>query len=134
MQRSESQSQVRKEVARLIRSLRKKGGADFYSGKRRDQRFSDVVPLETTLTPNNPAARKNAYLHNISESGIAWWCKDRISERSTVYIRWLTDDGPGPWLATRVTHCTVGIRGFLVGSAFVLENLPAPQKMNQPVA
>jgi len=91
---------------------------DSYSGKRDTTRFSEGVSLEVILDPKKPTRISNVYMHNASQGGCAFWAKKKIEPRTPVRLRAYTEEGEDPWIETSVTHCTVGIRGFMVGVAF----------------
>src|SRR3990172_3149701 len=110
-------------VAQWVESAGQKGEADKYAGKRHSIRFAEGMSLEVTLNPDRPAASWRVYMHNVSSGGFAFWSKKTVLAWSTVFVREYTDDNSLDWVKARVTHCTVGIRGYLVGAAF---ELPPP--------
>ncbi len=63
-------------------------------------------------------------MHDISEGGVAFWSRRVFPIRRPIYVREYTPSKPGVWLAAEVTHCTLGIRGYLIGVQFALA--PAP--------
>ena len=96
-------------------------GPDAYSGKRETKRFSEEMPLEVMLDPKKPTRISNVYMHNASVNGCAFWHKKKIAPRTTVRMRAYGDEGVDPWVTACVAHCTIGIRGFLVGVTFDVE-------------
>ncbi len=106
------------DVARFVERTGGGGEPDSYSGKRQSTRFSEGVTLNVTPDPAMPSATMTVYMHNVSQGGFAFWSKRRMFPRTTVFVREYTGDDAQPWLRAHVTHCTVGIRGFLIGAAF----------------
>lgn len=94
---------------------------DSYSGKRDATRFTEGAAIEVMLDPKKPSRVSNVYLHNASDGGCAFWSKKKIAPRKAVRVRAYAEEGVDPWVKACVTHCTVGIRGFLVGVAFDVE-------------
>ena len=106
------------EVENLLRSAQSSGEADFYAGKRGTTRISENLQLEVTKDPSKPDARFAATLHNVSEGGCAFWLRQKLDRQAPVYVREFNSEGPLPWIAALVSHCTQGIRGFLIGVSF----------------
>jgi hypothetical protein len=109
---------IQAQVGRWIAAAGASGEADGYAGKRHATRFADGLYLEVTLDPAKPSATWGVYMHNVSGGGCAFWSKREVPLRGMVSVRHCGEDGPGPWIAARVTHCTRGLRGFLVGVSF----------------
>lgn len=107
-------------VKELLAAVRRGGRQDRYAGKRKSSRFSDGSLLDMTTDPNDPSALHTVYLHNLSESGFAFWARMRLEPHAAVFIR-CSDEGDQAWIPGRVTHCTHGLRGFLVGGQFQLD-------------
>ncbi len=106
----------RKSVAHLIQSAADSGEVDSYAGKRHTARVSEGVQLEMTEDMNKKAIAVS--MHNVSETGCAFWIKRKLEIHSPLYLREFTEDNSGAWMPACVTHCTQGIRGFLIGVAF----------------
>ena len=106
------------QVARWVESARQQGEADGYGGKRHSRRFTKGIRLEVTLDPARPSASWGVYMQNVSDGGFAFWSKKEVRVHTTLFVREYTDDNSQGWLRARVTHCTVGIRGCLIGAAF----------------
>jgi hypothetical protein len=106
------------EIARLVATAGEQGEADSYAGKRQFTRFTEGMRLDVTLNPTEPTGSWGVYMHNVSDGGFAFWSKKEVLARTTLFVREYTDDNSQGWLPAKVTHCTVGIRGFLVGAAF----------------
>ncbi len=110
----------RSEIKRLVEAAGGLGDPDGYAGKRGSTRFAKSLQLEVTTDPENFPASRVAAMHNISTDGVAFWSKKDASRGSTLYVReFCSEEVPHPWLQAQVTHCTVGIRGYLIGVAFV---------------
>jgi len=107
-----------REISRLVEAAGQQGEADGYAGKRQFTRFAEGMRLDVTLNPAQPSGAWGVYMHNVSDGGFAFWSKKEVPGRTTLFVREYTDDNSEGWLKARVTHCTVGIRGFLVGAAF----------------
>jgi hypothetical protein len=76
------------------------------------------VLLEITTDPARPAEWRTVYMHNVSLGGCAFWSKRKLPIRTAAWVREVADGEQTPWLAAEISHCTVGIRGFLIGVAF----------------
>ena len=105
------------EVERLVESAGASGETDGYAGKRASLRIKDGRQLEATTNTNNPGAAWPVAMHNVSDSGFAFWSKRR-PPRGVIYIREFSAVEQRPWVQARVTHITRGLRGFLVGACF----------------
>ena len=104
-----------KGVAQLVESAAD-GEVDSYAGKRHNARITEGVQLEVTEDlRGKPVA---VSMHNVSDTGCAFWIKRKLDVHSLLYVRQFTQDNSAAWMPARVTHCTQGIRGFLVGAAF----------------
>ena len=105
-----------KSVAHLIESAADCGEVDSYAGKRHTARISEGVQLEMTEDVNKKAVAVS--MHNVSETGCAFWIKRKLETHTPLFLREFTEDNSGAWMPAYVTHCTQGIRGFLIGVAF----------------
>ncbi len=112
------------EIARWVSNAEQNGECEHYAGKRSATRFVDGMSLQVALNPAVPSGYGHVYMQNVSESGFAFWSKKEILPRTTLYVRDGSAEGEVDWIEARVTHCTRGIRGFLIGASFG----PAPQK------
>ncbi len=108
------------EIARLVADAKEFGEADAYDGKRDDMRVADGLQLEVRTNPIGPSAAVS--MQNVSDGGFAFWSKTKMFQRDTLFVRQFSEDNACTWLPAQVTHCTVGIRGFLIGAAFIVED------------
>ncbi|MEK6798751.1 MAG: PilZ domain-containing protein [Planctomycetota bacterium] len=106
------------EIALLVAAANATGELDGYPGKRIARRTKEGLWLEITTDPKKPGSTSSVAMHNVSESGFAFWCKHKLAPRLSVWVREFSEDDSRPWIPAEVTHCTVGIRGFLVGCEF----------------
>ena len=104
------------ELHRLVAVARGTGMPDDYVGKRNGTRFATVIRLEISTDPVNPAATWSAQMHNISKTGFSLWTKRQVGYGTRIYIREFSSDNSRSWLPGQVTHCTVGLRGYLIGA------------------
>jgi hypothetical protein len=109
---------TRPEVELLLRSAKSTGEGDTYPGKRGATRISEGLQLEVTKDPSKSKGTFASTLHNVSESGCAFWFRQKLDRRTKMYLREFSPDNSLPWIDSFVTHCTQGIRGFLVGVSF----------------
>lgn len=117
-------------VAWLAQAMQDHRG-DPYPGKRDKARFRDEFDLEATLEPDNAErAPMRAVMHNICTTGIAFWIRSEAEPGNILYLRDYGAEDQGVWVETKVTHCTRGIRGFLIGAEFLLpiseDDIPKP--------
>lgn len=108
------------EIARLVAAAKELGEADAYDGKREQVRVTDGLQLEVRTNLAGPSAAVS--MQNVSDGGFAFWSKTKMFQRDTLFVRQFSEDNACPWLPAQVTHCTVGIRGFLIGAAFIVED------------
>jgi len=106
------------QAARWVESAGQQGDADAYAGKRHSIRFTEGMSLEVTLNPERPASSWGVYMHNVSDGGFAFWSKKEVRVRTSLFVREYTEDNSQGWMKAKITHCTFGIRGYLVGAAF----------------
>ena len=71
-----------------------------------------------TTDPDDPDALQAAITHNVSGGGIGLWVKRNLPPHADIYIRQYIGRSHGDWIPATVTHCTLGIQGYLVGAAF----------------
>lgn len=102
-------------VERLV-SRAAEGETDHYAGKRRSTRVSDGLQLEFTEALDQTPVPVT--MHNISTTGCAFWIKRKLNIHSDCFVREFTPNNSELWIPGYVTHCTQGIRGYLVGIAF----------------
>ena len=113
-----------RQIRRLVNAAKEGGEEDCYSGKRRWPRFMAGMRLEITTDPDDHSAAWPALMHNVSRGGVAFWSKRGLRARDSVFVREFGDDGAHCWLPAQVQHCTVGLRGYLIGVAFGSTSLP----------
>lgn len=106
-------------VSRLVAIARQKGEPDAFEGKRQWVRYTIGLRLEATRDPNKSWASWSVVTHNVSGGGIGFWSKHKLTLGTSVHVREWTDNNSGEWLPAKVTHCAVGIRGYLIGAAYL---------------
>ncbi|MCP4251249.1 MAG: PilZ domain-containing protein [bacterium] len=111
------------DVTRLVDQSREYGRPDPYLGKRRWSRWSTGMALEATSDPTGGMTPLAVTMENVSGGGIAFWARRKFDLGDRIHIREFSPDEPTDWIQGEVMHCTVGIRGSLVGVKF---NEPAP--------
>ncbi len=108
----------RGDIARWVELAGNQGEADKYAGKRHWTRFAEGMRLDVMLNPAQAGGSWGVYMHNVSDGGFAFWSKKAVPRGSSLFVREYTEDDSQGWVKAKVTHCTVGIRGYLVGAAF----------------
>lgn len=108
----------KEEISRWVATAEQNGDFDNFAGKRAATRFVEGMPLQISMSPSPSTSMLSGHMHNVSETGIAFWTKKEVPARTTIYVRDANTEGDGGWLQAWVTHCTRGIRGFLIGAAF----------------
>lgn len=106
------------EIKRLVTTAGEDGEPDSYTGKRGSTRFAVGMQLDVCTDRAIPACVWPVTMHNISDGGFAFWSKRQLRMTADIWVREFTADNSAPWLAAYVTHCTVGIKGYLVGAEF----------------
>jgi hypothetical protein len=116
------------EIKRLVDVAGETGQPDHYSGKRGAARFRAGMQLDVTTDPGEPACTWPVNMHNISSQGFAFWSKRQLRQGAEICVREFSSEDSAPWLPARVTHCTVGIKGYLVGAEFcgAKSDIPVP--------
>jgi hypothetical protein len=114
-------------IRKLVTSAQQQGTPDRYTGKRRWTRFTAGMRLEITTDPAVASASAHVVMKNVSEGGFAFWSRRELREHTPLFVRESSEERAGEWVAGRVRHCTVGLRGYLVGAEF--EN-PPDRKQN----
>jgi len=112
------------EVRRLVSNAESSGEHD--AGKRNSIRFAEGMQLEVTDDPSKRSVPMAVTMHNASDGGCAFWLKRKLELRSRLFLREFSADNSLPWLPGHVTHCTQGIRGFLIGVSFGERPQPSP--------
>ena len=107
-----------REIRRLVETAEEGGQRDEYTGKRAAKRFAVGMQLDVTTDATEPDCTWPVIMHNVSGGGFAFWSKRQLRTGCEIHVREFTGDDPMPWLPACVTHCTVGIKGYLVGAQF----------------
>ena len=121
-----SSTQDAAEILRLMETAQQVGKPDRYNGKRRWTRLTVGMKLEITTDPADPSGSHHVTMQNLSGGGFSFWSKRGLVAHSSIFVREYSDEGQHEWVPAHVCHCTVGIRGFLVGAEF--ENPPPPDE------
>jgi hypothetical protein len=106
------------EISRLVSFASTEGVGDIYAGKRRWPRYSTGMQFEVAFDTSNPSDVFPVTMHNVSDTGLAFWSKTEVEPGADVYLREFTNDEDPTWVGAQVTHCTPGIRGYLIGAKF----------------
>jgi len=106
------------EIRRLVTTAGEDGEPDEYTGKRNSTRFAVGMQLDVTTDPAVPSCSWPVIMHNISDQGFAFWSKRQLRNGGDIWVREFSADNSAPWIPAKVTHCTVGIKGYLVGAEF----------------
>jgi signal transduction histidine kinase/DNA-binding response OmpR family regulator len=107
----------------LIRA-REQGEPDVFSGKRGWVRHELGMVVEVSTDPTRKPASWRATMHNISGGGIGIWSKLDLPVGSLIHVRDCAEGDKPVWLTGRVSHSTLGLRGYLVGIAFQEQTSP----------
>jgi len=108
-----------REIERLVHTASAEGERDDHAGQRETMRFAVGMRLDVATNPGDESTVRPVTMHNISEHGFAFWIKERLERRCNIWVREFSADNPQPWVAATVTHCTKGLRGFLIGAEFI---------------
>jgi len=106
------------EIQRLVETAQRIGQADNYDGKRRFTRFAAGTRLEVKSPSTEWRGTLQVNMQNVSEGGFAFWSRRHLSQHTRLLIREFSSTEQNEWLPATVRHCTVGLRGYLVGAAF----------------
>ncbi len=106
------------EITRLVSVARTDGQPEKRTDGRSAPRFAVGMRLDVTTDPDVEQCAWPATMHNISDSGFAFWSRRQLRNGGEIWVREFSGDNSSPWLPAHVTHCTVGIKGYLVGAAF----------------
>lgn len=93
------------------------GEPDVFLGKRRWVRYEVMMRLEAAQASGS-SAPWSVVAQNVSGGGVAFWSRGRLAPGTAILVRPWSATKTEPWLTATVIHCTVGIRGYLVGAAF----------------
>lgn len=116
----------------LLIKARAEGLRDVFAGKRAWPRYNLGMRLDVTTDPTRPSAKWTVSLHNISGGGLGFWSKQAVSLGTFIHILDCNEDGSAAWLPARITHCTVGMRGYLLGAAFANPTDPNAREGAEP--
>ena len=105
----------RNEMNRLVTIAKQEGEPDQYTGKRQWLRFTEGMLLDVVADLRRPDEIWPVSMHNVCLGGFGFWAKRAIERHKDILIRAFTADNSAPWIRARVTHCTSGIRGHLIG-------------------
>ena len=108
----------KQEISRLVSSASEEGEGDDHAGLRTAPRFAAGMHLDVTTDASGLGDKWPVIMHNISDGGFAFWSKKQLIKTDAIWVREFSADNSAIWLPAHVTHCTVGIRGYLVGAEF----------------
>jgi signal transduction histidine kinase/DNA-binding response OmpR family regulator len=106
------------EIARLVEAGAREGERDVFHGKRRWVRYHVGTRIEVACDGGGYARLSRAVMHNVSGGGLGFWTREPFAAGTPLRIREIAYEGENPWLPITVTHCTLGIRGYLIGAEF----------------
>ncbi len=115
------------EIQRLVTTAGVDGEPDEYTGKRASTRFAVGMQLDVTTDLTASSCHWPVIMHNISDRGFAFWSKRQLRNGGDIWVREFSADNSAPWLAANVTHCTVGIKGYLIGAEFTTPPPPTSE-------
>lgn len=115
---SESPEAQRAEITRLVEFASERGKPDAYTGKRDNCRYRPTFHIDVTTDPSSSDATFESHLHNLSLAGVAFWSRKEIPPGTNVFLRESDTRETAIWVEATITHCSFGIRGFLVGGQF----------------
>jgi signal transduction histidine kinase/CheY-like chemotaxis protein len=117
------------EAPGLLAVAHDQGVKDMCTGKRRWARYSLGVRIDVATDPTNPFTKWSVTTHNVSGGGVGFWCDRRLEVGSKIHVMDASDEDK-QWIPGEVAHCTVGIRGHLVGVRF---RFPMPAEEESPL-
>ncbi|MGD2108801.1 MAG: PilZ domain-containing protein [Phycisphaerae bacterium] len=106
------------EIQRMVESAHEGGHADQFTGQRAATRFAAGMQLDVSTDPGVASCTMPVTMHNVSDGGFAFWSKRQFRMNSELFVREFSSDNSLPWVPAVVTHCTTGIKGYLVGAQF----------------
>jgi len=106
------------EIQRLVESAGQGGHADEFTGQRAATRFAVGMQLDVSTDVNAPDCTLPVTMHNVSDGGFAFWSKRQFRTGAEIFVREFSPDNAMPWVRAEVTHCTTGIKGYLIGAQF----------------
>lgn len=112
------------EIQRLVESAGEDGHPDQFIGQRGSTRFAAGMQLDVSTDPAVPNCTWPVITHNVSDSGFAFWSKRQFRMGCEIVVREFSSDNSLPWVRAAVTHCTTGIKGYLVGAQFIATTEP----------
>lgn len=105
-------------LANLLAQVAREGRVDLFAGKRERQRYSTARRFELRCQIEGEPVVLAVVLRNLSGAGLAVWSHHEIPAETRMVVRAFNAADEEPWLVARVTHCTAGVGGYLVGANF----------------
>jgi len=115
---SSSAEAQREQILMWLTQAMRDNAGDAYPGKRDQKRFRDEFELEAVLVLENEQPQLLATMHNICETGVAFWVRTELDIGRSLFLRTSDGEESAIWVEVKVSHCTRGIRGFIVGASF----------------
>lgn len=106
-------------IARWLDAAREKGQPDLFAGNRNWTRYAWGQELEVTVDTGDGSDMWTAAMHNVSGGGFGFWSKRQLDVGAVIQVRDTTAGEQEDRVTAEVRHCTVGVRGYLIGAAFV---------------
>jgi len=112
------------ELTCLMSKALRRGEPDVFPGRRRWVRYYLGMRIELATADPDRRETWTGVMHNISGGGIGFWSKRPMPAQTRFRFRDLSEGESAVWIAARVTHCTLGIGGYLIGAQFENPRLP----------
>jgi len=106
------------DVPGLLELARDEGSPDVFAGKRAYARYTIGVSTKLTTDPVSKSDAWSVVTHSISGGGVGLWSRERLDTGTAVHVLDVNDSAGNMWLPGHVQHCSVGIRGYLIGVSF----------------
>ncbi len=105
-------------IPAILQFAHKEGTKDVFAGKRSYGRYNIGVSTELSIDPDNANASWSVVTHNVSGGGMGLWSRKRLAVGTPVHVRDTSETKSVTWIPGSVRHCSVGIRGYLLGISF----------------
>lgn len=105
-------------VPAILQYAHDEGTKDVFAGKRAYGRYNIGVSTELTTNPAEASASWSVVTHNVSGGGVGVWSRQRLAPGTPVHVRDTSNAHGADWLPGSVEHCSVGLRGYLLGISF----------------
>lgn len=117
-----AEDQLAQEITRFLNLAAKHGNSDLYHNRRSSVRYHRSWPMFVTLLDSPVLCDQSVTLHNISATGIGFFCDEGFPVGTVIGVKLFWSDPDSPRIPAIVKHNQITPEGTLVGAEFAIND------------